>query len=151
MMRRLAAALLLLAATLTPVLATVPAFASASPATPGSAALDWAEAHAAGDWYAYGGTGPSAYDCSGLVETAFAHAGIQLPRTTFGMLASPHLHPVPLSQTQRGDLLFYSSGHVEFATAWYHISFGAHDTGTRIGWITWGYGWAPTMAFRVTG
>src|SRR5215813_7761853 len=37
--------------------------------------------------YVYGGTGPG-YDCSGLVMMAYRHAGIHLPRTTYGMLAS---------------------------------------------------------------
>ena len=66
----------------------------------GNAALDWAEGHAAGCWYSYGGTGCyPGYDCSGLVMEAFAHgAGITLPRTTYEMLGSRHLHWVPASQ-----------------------------------------------------
>lgn len=115
----------------------------------GPAALNWAESHAAGHWYLWGGTGPS-YDCSGLVYEAFLHEGISLPRTTYGMLASGHLHWIPLGDARRGDLLFYGSGHVEFDTMWYHTSFGAHDSGSRIGWIHWGYSWVPTMAFRVS-
>lgn len=115
----------------------------------GGRALDWAEAHALGHWYGWGGTGPAVYDCSGLVVTAYAHQGITLPRTTYGMLSSPHLHRIGLGQARRGDLLFYGSGHVELATAWYHVSFGAHDSGSRVGWIRWGGYWAPTMAFRV--
>lgn len=116
----------------------------------GNVALNWSEAHALGHWYEWGGTGPSGYDCSGLVQTAFAHAGIQLPRTTYAMLNSPHLHPVSLSSVKRGDLLFYGSGHVEIATIWHDVSFGAHDSGSTIGWIHWWPGgWQPTMAFEV--
>ena len=115
----------------------------------GNVALNWAESHATGDAYSYGAAGPGAYDCSGLVMTAFEHAGITLPHSTYAMLSNPHLHPVPLSQIQRGDILFYGSGHVEFATVWYHTSFGAHDYGSPVGWIQWGYGWYPTMAFEV--
>jgi cell wall-associated NlpC family hydrolase len=114
----------------------------------GNAILDTAESRA-GDWYAYGAAGPGAFDCSGLVYWAAAQHGIDLPRTTYGMLAgSPHLYQIPLADARRGDLLFYGSGHVEFATDWYHTSFGAHDTGSRVGWISWGYGWQPTMAMR---
>src|SRR6266571_3288441 len=40
--------------------------------------------------YVYGGTGPG-FDCSGLVMMAYRHAGIRLPRTTYGMLGSPKL------------------------------------------------------------
>ena len=70
---------------------------------------------------------------------AFGHgAGIWLPHSTYAMLRSPHLHRIPLSQARRGDLMFYGSGHVEINTVWYHQRFGAHDSGTRVGWIKWG-------------
>ena len=114
----------------------------------GNAALDWAEAHAAGCWYAYGGTScAQGYDCSGLVMEAFGHgAGIWLPRTTYAMLASPHLHPIPAAQARRGDLAFYGSGHVEILTRWYRMTFGAHDWGSRVGWIT---EWMQPTFYRV--
>jgi len=116
----------------------------------GNRMLDWAEAHAYGHWYGWGGTGPAVFDCSGLVFAAARADGVALPRTTYGMLAgSSHLYRIPLSQARRGDLLFYGSGHVEFDTAWYHTSFGAHASGQRVGWIQWSSGWAPTMAMRL--
>ena len=147
-MRRLLAAALA-AATLTLTLSPAAAHASAAAESPGGRALDWAEANYTGHWYLYGGIWPDP-DCSGLVmESVLRADSITLPRTTYGMLSSPRLHQIPLAGIQRGDLLFYGSGHVEFATAWYHVSFGAHDTGSRAGWITWGWGWQPTMAFRL--
>lgn len=112
----------------------------------GNRALNWAEGNTLGHWYLWGGTGPS-YDCSGLVYEAYLHAGIALPRTTYGMLGSSHL--VRTYNPQRGDLAFYGSGHVEFVTVLYHMTFGAHDTGTRIGWIRYSGWWQPTMYFRV--
>ncbi len=129
-------------------LTAAPAQASASP---GNAALNWEETHAGGCWYAWGGTSCSqGYDCSGVVYEAFLHAtGINLGRSTYDMLRSPHLRAIPVSQAQRGDLLFYGSGHVEIKTAWYHTSYGAHDYGTRVGYAHWSGWWAPTMAFRV--
>ena len=121
--------------------------------SPGNAALDWAEAHALGHWYAYGTNGPVTYDCSGLVSTAILKAtGIWIGRSTYEMLATGghgHLTWIPLSQARRGDILFYGPGHVEFDTIWHDTSFGAHDWGQRIGWITWGGGWQPTEAFRL--
>jgi cell wall-associated NlpC family hydrolase len=54
--------------------------------------------------YQWGAAGPNAYDCSGLVFAAYATAGIQIARTTFGwQLDGP---TVPLSAIEPGDLLF---------------------------------------------
>jgi hypothetical protein len=53
--------------------------------------------------YEYGGTGPSGYDCSGLVMEAYRHAGISLPRTTYEMLRSWHL--VRVSRPVRSGVL----------------------------------------------
>lgn len=132
--------------------AAVPATLDAYAASPGDAALNWAEEHAAGIWYAWGGTGPWGYDCSGLVyESVGRAAGIWLPRTTYGMLGSGHLVPVPVAQAQRGDLMFFGSGHVEIKTAWWHGTFGAQQSGTRVGWHVWNGWWQPTMAFRIIG
>ena len=117
----------------------------------GNAALNWAERHATGCWYSYGGSScAQGYDCSGLVMEAFGHgAGIWLPHSTYAMLGNPHLHRIPLSQARRGDLMFYGAGHVEINTVWYHQTFGAHDWGERVGWATWGPWWHPTAAYRV--
>ena len=162
--RRFAAAVALAAAALIPGAAVItvaapPAQASVSAAATsshggsraGNAALNWAERHAAGCWYSYGGSSCSpGYDCSGLVMEAFGHgAGIWLPHSTYAMLANRHLHWIPLSQARRGDLMFYGSGHVEINTVWYHKTFGAHDWGQRVGWATWGPWWHPTAAYRV--
>jgi hypothetical protein len=58
--------------------------------------------------YAPGGTGPVAFDCSGLTKFAYASVGIDLPRTAAEQFAStPH---VPLSQAQPGDILFFYPG-----------------------------------------
>jgi len=146
-MRRLIAALAVLGA-----LAAVPASpARAFSGTLGGRILDTAETQA-GCWYAYGGAGPcrAGYDCSGTVYWAARQLGITMPRTTYGMLAgSAHLYRIPLSQARRGDLMFYGSGHVEIMTAWPDTTYGAQQTGTRLGWHRWGPYWQPTMAMRV--
>jgi peptidoglycan DL-endopeptidase CwlO len=103
----------------------------------------------AGHWYSYGAAGPTYFDCSGLVVWAAAQLGISVPHSTYSMLAgTAHLYRISLSQIRRGDLVFYGSGHVEINTAWYHTSFGAHHSGTRIGWRGWNSYYAPTMAMR---
>jgi cell wall-associated NlpC family hydrolase len=55
--------------------------------------------------YVYGGQGPNGWDCSGLVQGAYLHIGVKLPRTTFDQV---HVgNPVyNTSQLQPGDLLF---------------------------------------------
>jgi cell wall-associated NlpC family hydrolase len=107
-------------------------------------AYAWAR-HQAGHPYSYGGTGPG-YDCSGLVMMAYRHAGIHLPRTTTGMLASPLL--VRVWHPRMGDLAFYGSGHVELFRKW-GFTFGAHDTGSVVGLVRYGWGWVPTAFYRV--
>ena len=63
--------------------------------------------------YVYGGTGPcnDGFDCSGLVQAAWAAAGISIPRDTYEQWASlPH---VSASSIEPGDLLYYNGeGHV---------------------------------------
>lgn len=108
-------------------------------------ALRWAESQA-GAPYAWGGTGPG-FDCSGLVMTAYRHAGITLPRTTFAMWASPHLVREPASQRQRGDIAFYGPGHVELVTA--GGTFGALTFGFPVGWHHPSGWWQVTAYFRV--
>lgn len=55
--------------------------------------------------YVWGGSGPSVFDCSGLVQWSMAQAGIVMPRVAADQALSGPL--VPLSQLAPGDLLFY--------------------------------------------
>jgi cell wall-associated NlpC family hydrolase len=61
--------------------------------------------------YQWGATGPGSYDCSGLVQAAWAAAGVTIPRVTYDQWAAlPH---IATSAIQPGDLLFYDGiGHV---------------------------------------
>jgi hypothetical protein len=152
-------ALVLLAGILMAVLSAPPA----QPATPdrvtlasstetvGQRLLDKAETRT-GDWYFYGGAGPSAFDCSGLVYWAAGQIGLKnWPRSTYDLL-STGVSSGRLVRTwnpQRGDLAFYGSGHVEINTVWYHVTFGAQTWGTRVGWHHWGGWWAPTAFYRI--
>ena len=77
----------------------------------GETALRFARAQL-GKPYVYGGTGPNAYDCSGLTQRSWRAAGVSIPRTTY---EQAHVGSyVPLSQIQVGDLvLFYpDASHV---------------------------------------
>lgn len=147
-MRRLLAVATIICGLAFSAVAVTPAHAATG--TLGDRVLNVAETHA-GCWYVYGATGPcsNGYDCSGLIYAAARQLGITLPRTTYGMLAgSTHLYRIPLSSIRRGDLVFYGTGHVEINTSWPHTSFGAHHTGTRVGWREWNSYYHPTMAMR---
>lgn len=102
-----------------------------------------------GKSYLWGGNGPNAFDCSGLVKADYAHVGIHLPRTSqeqslVGTRAS-------LSRLKAGDLLFWGPageshhvaiyiGHGEYVAAENprvgvvirHLSFFPPDFARRI-------------------
>ncbi|WP_346655250.1 NlpC/P60 family protein [Arthrobacter sp. 260] len=59
-------------------------------------------------FYQWGGTGPLGFDCSGLVQQAFASGGISLPRVATAQYAATSNH-VPLAQAQPGDLVFWGT------------------------------------------
>jgi peptidoglycan DL-endopeptidase CwlO len=68
------------------------------------AAISFAEQQL-GKPYLWGGTGPDAFDCSGLVMMAYRAAGIDIPRTSEEQwLWGPR---VSASQVQPGDLVFF--------------------------------------------
>ncbi|MFD5325095.1 NlpC/P60 family protein [Streptomyces sp. NPDC127092] len=55
--------------------------------------------------YVWGATGPSAFDCSGLMVWSYRQAGIALPRTSQAQRNAGRR--IPLSQAQPGDLVTY--------------------------------------------
>ncbi|MCG0290192.1 NlpC/P60 family protein [Streptomyces sp. PSAA01] len=74
----------------------------------GRAAAAFGAARAAlGLPYAWGHAGPTAFDCSGLTQWAYAHAGVAIPRTSQAQAHSGQ--SVPLSQARPGDLVVYRS------------------------------------------
>jgi NlpC/P60 family len=62
--------------------------------------------------YLWGGTGPAAFDCSGLTMMAYRAAGIGIPRTSQAQWVFGR--QIPASQVQPGDLLFYPGSR------WHH-------------------------------
>ena len=55
--------------------------------------------------YRYGGAGPDAFDCSGLVAYAYRQIGIAVPRTAAQQFAAAS--PVKRSDLRPGDLVFF--------------------------------------------
>ena len=76
----------------------------------GSAVASAAESYL-GVPYVWGGTSPSGMDCSGLVVLAFSAVGIGMPHFSGAQYAIGT--PVPISDLQPGDLLFYGPGGSE--------------------------------------
>jgi cell wall-associated NlpC family hydrolase len=146
--KRALVTLALLASLLGGVLTAAPS-ASATTAKR-TIAMNWAVDHTTGCWYYWGGAGCSpGYDCSGVVYRAYRYAGFAIPRTTYEMLswwrARRTYHPA------RGDLAFYGSGHVELMGRTWGYTFGALQSGTRVGWHHWNSYWHPTEFIHVYG
>ncbi len=90
---------------------------SSTPAAQGGSSAVAAASSQIGARYVYGGTGNGGFDCSGLVQWAFAQAGVSLPRTSFSQYGAGS----PVSQIQAGDLVFFDTdgsgaSHVGIAT-----------------------------------
>jgi peptidoglycan DL-endopeptidase CwlO len=110
-------------------------------------AVNYAEAQL-GKPYLLGGTGPTAFDCSGLVMMAYRTAGVNIPRTSQQQWAGlPH---VPANQVQDGDLVFFA-GADGTATAPGHVGLvvgkntmiEAYAAGTPIRISTFGTAQSP--------
>ena len=120
--------------------------------TPQAAAYAWATAQA-GKPFAWGATGPTAYDCSGLVWAAYRAAGIRLPRDTYGMIDSRLLVRIPRSEVRRGDLAFFGPPGAPYHVAMVDFGnwiFSAYEPGEPAGWSRTNAFWAPSEYYRVS-
>ncbi|WP_281290531.1 transglycosylase family protein [Embleya hyalina] len=94
----------------TPDRSATPRTSDTATASKADAAIAFAERQL-GKPYRWGAEGPDAFDCSGLVQQAWAAANVSIPRVTYAQFAKGTR--IPLSQLSRGDLVFYrSAGHV---------------------------------------
>ncbi len=84
-----------------------------------------------GDPYVYGATGPNSWDCSGLMQWAYAQAGIAIGRTTYDQVDVG----TPVASTadlQIGDLVFFNGdSHVGMYAGGGNILHAPH-TGTVV-------------------
>jgi cell wall-associated NlpC family hydrolase len=83
------------------------ATAAVSRTAAASAAIGYARSQL-GRPYRWGGTGPGAFDCSGLVMEAYLSAGVHIARTSQDQWATER--HVPASQVRPGDLVFFAGG-----------------------------------------
>ena len=58
-----------------------------------------------GSPYRYGGRGPDAFDCSGLVYFSYQAAGLRVPRSSLAQFEATR--PIALDQARAGDLVFF--------------------------------------------
>ncbi|MET9657007.1 C40 family peptidase [Streptomyces sp. NPDC006510] len=89
-----------------------PAMADLPAGSARAAAAVMAVRQALGRPYVWGANGPAGFDCSGLMQWAYAQAGVSLPRTSQAQRYAGHM--VPLSAARPGDLVVYraDAGHV---------------------------------------
>lgn len=83
--------------------------------TPTRAAIMQAAAAQLGDAYQHAANGPRAFSDNGLVQYAYARAGIELPMAPHALLgAGP---PVAMTAAKPGDLVFYQTHMAGGATS----------------------------------
>ncbi|QOJ32308.1 MAG: C40 family peptidase [Gammaproteobacteria bacterium] len=95
-----------------PVVVAPPASAAPAP-DPVRSQIVFTALQMLGTPYRYGGSTPTGFDCSGLVQYAYRSAGLSVPRTTRDQLGATTA--VTLADAAPGDLLFFrskSSAHV---------------------------------------
>jgi cell wall-associated NlpC family hydrolase len=82
----------------------------------GAAAVAWARQQI-GKPYRWGGSGPDAFDCSGLTSQAYLHgAGLSIPRTAASQYSAAV--KVDFDSMRAGDLIFWGSS----AAGIYHVA-----------------------------
>jgi peptidoglycan DL-endopeptidase CwlO len=102
-----------------------------------------------GKAYVMGASGPSSYDCSGLVQTAFRQIGVSLPRVSQGQSTAGT--QVSVSALQPGDILYWggagSAHHVAvYVGGGQYIDAANPEKGVVVQNIS---DWAPDGATRV--
>lgn len=85
----------------------LPDLPSLGPSSGRAATAVMAARAAVGRPYVWGSTGPSGFDCSGLMVWSYRQAGVSLPRTSQAQRYAGR--QVPLSQARPGDLVTYRS------------------------------------------
>lgn len=86
-----------------------------------------------GDPYRYGGSGPGAFDCSGLTSFAYHRAGLDLPRTSRAQAG--RVRHISKDRLRRGDLVFFHSGGRVYHVGLYagrNKVLHAPNSGTRV-------------------
>ncbi|MGW0965288.1 NlpC/P60 family protein [Streptomyces sp. NPDC002516] len=87
--------------------ADLPGFGDSAASSSRAAVAVAAARSALGRPYVWGANGPGGFDCSGLMQWSYAHAGVGLPRTSQAQRFAGRR--IPLSEARPGDLVTYRS------------------------------------------
>jgi cell wall-associated NlpC family hydrolase len=102
-----------------------------------------------GDGYALGSNGPGAWDCSSLVQAAYATVGVSLPRVAADQSVAGV--QVSLDALQPGDILYWGGAGTAYHVAVYTgggMFIGAQNSSTGV--VERDLGWdTPSGAVRV--
>jgi len=83
------------------------------------------------NYYLWGGTiGPN-YDCSGLIQAAFAHVGIWLPRDSYQQ--AEFTQPILVADLLPGDLIFFAETKVNHVALYLGDGYYIHSSGSTQG------------------
>ncbi|HEX6347739.1 MAG TPA: C40 family peptidase [Umezawaea sp.] len=109
-----------------------------------------------GEPYLWGGNGPDAWDCSGILVKAFATADIQIPRVANDQYMKGGAY-LPVREAQPGDLIFWANDPADPVTV-HHVAMylggdeyiHAPQTGdvVKISKINWDYHELMPLAVR---
>ncbi|MFC6093654.1 MULTISPECIES: C40 family peptidase [Saccharothrix] len=109
-----------------------------------------------GEPYLWGGNGPDAWDCSGILVKAFAAAGVKIPRVANDQYVSGGAH-LPVREAKAGDLIFWATNPAQPVTV-HHVAMYLGDdeyihapqTGdvVKISKVNWDYHELMPLAVR---
>ncbi|ELR97006.1 C40 family peptidase [Gloeocapsa sp. PCC 73106] len=83
------------------------------------------------NYYLWGGTVGPNYDCSGLIQAAFASVGIWLPRDSFQQ--AEFTQPILASELLPGDLIFFGEDKVNHVALYLGDNSYIHSSGPTMG------------------
>ncbi len=83
------------------------------------------------NYYLWGGTVAPNYDCSGLMQAAFAASGIWLPRDSYQQEA--FTQKILLEELLPGDLIFFGTKKVDHVALYLGEGYYIHSSGKEMG------------------
>ncbi|GAB4325280.1 C40 family peptidase [Cyanobacterium aponinum UTEX 3222] len=83
------------------------------------------------NYYLWGGTVAPNYDCSGLMQSAFASVGVWLPRDSYQQ--EDFTTRISRDELQRGDLIFFGDARVNHVALYLGENKYIHSSGKEIG------------------
>ncbi|AUC62065.1 NLP/P60 [Cyanobacterium sp. HL-69] len=97
-----------------------------------SAIIDFClQAHQVSNYYLWGGTVAPNYDCSGLMQSAFASEGIWLPRDSYQQ--EDFCQKITREKLEKGDLIFFGVKKVTHVALYLGDNRYIHSSGKDMG------------------